>query len=170
MVDAAPTFTDHCGFAQTQEIMDILANNPGEKVVFSCTVLKYNRFNMKQERDLLITNKYTYNIKSKKVKRPIKISNLMAYTYSSAAGCNEFIIHVKNDYDYRFISDQYQEIKDCLKYLYHQLSGKNLPIYRLANNKLKDHETTKKDLKIGKDVVPPETMRASEEDTYAEGV
>jgi hypothetical protein len=29
----------------------------------------------------------------------------MAFTYSAVAGIKEFIIHVKNDYDYRFISD-----------------------------------------------------------------
>jgi len=105
MVELSATFKDHCGFAEVPEIRDVIKSRQGEEIKFSCTVIKFNRFNMKQERDLMITNLYTYNIKNKKVKRPIKIQNLMAFTYSSAAGIKEFIIHVKNDYDYRFISD-----------------------------------------------------------------
>jgi|JI9StandDraft_2_1071091.scaffolds.fasta_scaffold585891_1 hypothetical protein len=93
----------------------------------------------------------------------------MAFTYSSIAGIKEFIIHVKNDYDYRFISDQFQEIKECLKYLYHSVTSKNLPIYKVANPKLKDYETTKKDLRNSKDIVPEEKFLDASENIYPEG-
>lgn len=117
----------------------------------------------------MITNLYVYNIKNKKVKRPIKVQNLMAFSYSSAAGVKEFIIHVKNDYDYRFISDQFVEIKECLKFLYNKVTGKNLPIYKVQNAKLKEYETTKKDLRNTRDVVPEEKFLDSSENVYKEG-
>lgn len=36
-----------------------------EKIIFSCKVTKYNRFGMKQERNLLLTNIYLSNLKKK---------------------------------------------------------------------------------------------------------
>lgn len=41
--------------------------NKGEKVVFSCVVIKINRFGMKQERTLLLTTLNLYNIKKESV-------------------------------------------------------------------------------------------------------
>ena len=93
----------------------------------------------------------------------------MGFTFSQLETCKEFIIHVKNDYDYRFISEQYLEIKQCLKYLYHQIVGKNLPVYKVSGSKLKEYETSKKDLRNGRDVVPEERFRDKGEDDYAEG-
>ena len=121
-----PVFRDTCGFGEMPEITEKLnaerngnylnSNAFVEKILFSCRVNKFNRFNMKQERDFLCTNLYLYNIKSKsksisnlnllEIKRPIGIAKLMAFTCSSQAGVSEFIIHVKNDYDYRFSSDE----------------------------------------------------------------
>ena len=75
MVEQGPNFIDHCGFKGQNEVVDKLSterngncfviNRFEENVVFSCKVLKFNRFNMRQERDLLVTNIYVYNIKSK---------------------------------------------------------------------------------------------------------
>ena len=56
-------FPDYMGCAQNEEIMSQLDSAKGEKVVFSCVVIKFNRFFVKQERTLLITNQNAYNIK-----------------------------------------------------------------------------------------------------------
>jgi hypothetical protein len=76
MVEQDPQFKDHCAFQVNHDITDLLNKDRNgktlsplipllslEKVVFSCKVAKFNRFNMKQERDLLFTNLYIYNIK-----------------------------------------------------------------------------------------------------------
>lgn len=72
----------------------------------SCKVIKFNRFNMKQDRDLLISNLYLYNIKknskpsqtnSKEIKKPVQIGNIQALTYSSVEGVNEFVVHIRSD-------------------------------------------------------------------------
>jgi len=92
----------------------------------------------------------------------------MGFTHSKVGGVKEFILHVKNDYDYRFVSDQYLEIKEAVKYFFNKATGKNLPIYKVQNSKLKEYETTKKDLKNGKDVVPEDKCKDRSEDVFPE--
>ena len=50
-------------FKKNKAVIDQLEYVKGEKVIFSCIVVKYNRFAMKQERSLLLTNMNLYNIK-----------------------------------------------------------------------------------------------------------
>jgi hypothetical protein len=47
MVELSATFKDHCGFAEVPEIRDVIKSRQGEEIKFSCTVIKFNRFNMK---------------------------------------------------------------------------------------------------------------------------
>jgi len=60
-------FNDYQGCATNGEIMASLDTAKGEEVVFSCIVIKFNRWNMKQERTFLLTNQYLYNIKKSEV-------------------------------------------------------------------------------------------------------
>lgn len=63
MENAEPTFQDLQGCGSNQEIMAQLDTARGEKVIFSCIVIKINRWMMKQDRTLLLTNMGLYNIK-----------------------------------------------------------------------------------------------------------
>jgi len=56
-----PIGHDHLNFKHDEEIMKQLDTN--EHIVFSCKVLKYNRFGMKQERYLLLTTHQLCNVK-----------------------------------------------------------------------------------------------------------
>lgn len=56
-----------------------------------------------QERTLLVTNHFIYNVDNKDVKRKLRIQDLHALT--EGPDCGEFILHVLGDYDYRFISN-----------------------------------------------------------------
>jgi len=51
------------GVKENSEIMERLKATPGEQIVFSCNVLKFNRWGMRQDRTLLLTNQNLYNIK-----------------------------------------------------------------------------------------------------------
>ncbi len=51
---------------QVQEIKDALKE---EKVLYSGTVYKKNRFGFKQERSLIVTDKAVYNIKKRRSKK-----------------------------------------------------------------------------------------------------
>lgn len=53
---------DHLGFSNNNDIKKIIAD---EKVLFSDKIIKINRFNMSQERNIVITNKAIYNLKKK---------------------------------------------------------------------------------------------------------
>jgi len=68
-------------------------------------VIKYNRFGMKQERIILLTNLYLSNIKKKQFQRKIAVSKLKAATKTTIDGNWEFVVHVKKEYDYRFVCD-----------------------------------------------------------------
>ena len=55
-MEAGSNFTDFCQCKANPNIMAQLDTANGEDVVFSIIVLKFNRWNMKQERILLLTN------------------------------------------------------------------------------------------------------------------
>jgi hypothetical protein len=61
-----------------------------EKIVFTCKVIKYNRFGMKQERNLMLTNMYLSNLKKKSKclsDYKIQVIPLVLMTFA----CSEFI-------------------------------------------------------------------------------
>lgn len=51
--------------------------------MFSCHVLKYNRFGMRQERNLLLTTTQLANVKGHEFQRRIKIGKMKALSKST---------------------------------------------------------------------------------------
>ena len=78
--------------------------------------------------------------------RRIKISKMKALSKSTQSGNNEFVVHVKDEYDYRFVCELRDELFEQLKACYFSLMNTNLPIYGVPS-KLKDIATSKKDIK-----------------------
>lgn len=82
-------------------------------VVFSGRVNKWNKYWIKQERVIVVSNKNIYNFHKKsiflsfltfpltEVRRMIEISSLAGLTKSLHEKSCEFVIHVTSDYDYR---------------------------------------------------------------------
>ena len=93
-----------------------------ETVCLSTLVSKFNDQNKKQERVILLTNKHLFNIKlvnplnnilvkifnSAVIRRKIEIKRISAVTVSRIGF--EFVIHVADEYDYRFLSLEKCEI------------------------------------------------------------
>ena len=78
-----------------------------EKIAFSSVIQKINKHGFKQSRYLMITQKCIYNAEKKKnswkIKRSIDIKKVEAMTISKPnLNSNELIIHVKDEYDYRY--------------------------------------------------------------------
>jgi serum/glucocorticoid-regulated kinase 2 len=73
-----------------------------ERVVLSCNVTKYNEAGFRQERVLVLTENALYNLKRQMVKRRIPLEKFDAITISTVS--SEFVIHVRDEYDYRFLS------------------------------------------------------------------
>jgi hypothetical protein len=84
---------------QTESVED------GEHVVLSSRVGKFNWMGMRQTRILAISSAALYNCTPRKpyrVKRRIPLAKISSVTLSSLSP--EFLIHVPEEYDYRFWS------------------------------------------------------------------
>jgi hypothetical protein len=80
---------------------------------------------------------------------------MKALSKSTVDKNNEFVVHVKDEYDYRFVCEKREELFEQLKACYFSITNKNLPIYGVPS-KLKDIATSKKDIKNGTERMPPE--------------
>jgi hypothetical protein len=71
---------------------------------------KYNKFKIKQERILLITNQFIFNIKQKKIiRRSIKITSLNGVTINLKKN-QEILLHVKGEVDIRLKTSKRKEL------------------------------------------------------------
>lgn len=113
----------------------------------------------------MLTTHQLYNVKGKDFQRPISIQKLKALTKSSDNGNYEFIVHVKNEYDYRFTSDSRDELFEHIKACYFHCMNANLPVY-MVPGKVKEFETSKKDVKAGIERIPPDSYWQRSEDIY----
>lgn len=75
---------------------------PEEKMLLITEVFKFNDYKKKQRRGLIVTDKSLLNLKRVRVKRKISLLKIRAITISTTGF--EFILHVPDEYDYRFIS------------------------------------------------------------------
>ena len=55
------------------------------------------------------------------------------------------MVHIKNEYDYRYESDFRAEIFEAIKWVYYQTNKVNLPVFGVPF-KLKEFHTSKKDI------------------------
>lgn len=90
---------------------------------------------------------------------------MKALSKSTQVGNFEFVVHVKDEYDYRFVCEKREELFEQLKACYFSIMNQNLPIYGVPS-KLKDIATSKKDIKAGTERMPPEQYRLRDEDLY----
>ena len=89
----------------------------------------------------------------------------MALSKSTEQGNKEFVVHVKGEYDYRFICETMDELFEQIKACYFHLMNENLPVFGVPG-KLKQHCTSKNDAKAQVDKLPPDGYRMRGEDLY----
>lgn len=76
-------------------------------------LLKYNDENYRQERAFVLTENAIYNVKKTQVQRRIRFEDLESISTSTAS--SEFVLHIKDSYDYRFLSyDHRTEIVETI--------------------------------------------------------
>jgi hypothetical protein len=63
------------------------------------------------------------------MKRQIDILKLTGVTKSTSEPAGEFVLHIKDDYDYRIKSDIRDEVIEYLKKIFLILQKRNLPVY-----------------------------------------
>ena len=59
---------------------------------------------------MLLTNQALYNLKKDSIQRKITINLMKGITKSLKKDVKEFIIHVKDEYDYRFECDSKDKV------------------------------------------------------------
>lgn len=127
-VDAdAKTVDDSLGLTGKPRIVAILEKYgqsfpDTEDVVLSGNVIKINRRGKSQQRVLLLTSRAVYNLTPDKLqcKRRIPIAALKMLSASTAS--EEFVLHVKGEYDYRYRSARKQRIVALLCDMYAKLA------------------------------------------------
>ena len=97
------------------------------------------------------------------LKRRIKIKDIAAITKSNSKESMEFVLHVPTEYDYRYTSDQRDEIIKVIREAYLIIAGKNLPLYGVPHLYLKDFVTSESDAKKKIKRIPEEGFRIKEQ-------
>lgn len=93
----------------------------------------------------MVTDLHVLNIKGTKIQRAIRVGNILGLTKSTDSQCGEFVIHVQDDYDYRFTTTAIlrDEMFETIKKVYFSRKKKNVPVYGVGFGSLKDFCTSK---------------------------
>lgn len=98
------------------------------------------------------------------LKRAIPVSSIGGLSKSLSKKSQEFVIHVPEQYDYRYQSEKREEIIQSLKMAYISLMKTNLPIYGIDSKDLKSITTTEKDKIKGKSRIPDKKYQIEAEE------
>jgi serum/glucocorticoid-regulated kinase 2 len=142
--------TDHLRLGVSPAVHKMITKEgkQGEEVLFSVKVTKVNRKEKAQTRALLITNLALYNLdptNHSKCKRRIEIEKIGSITSSNTS--EEFVIHIPDEYDYRFLSAHKEEITKVLKKQYKALTNKALKTSYVMEDELGNITWTKDKVK-----------------------
>lgn len=139
---------DHLGVTGSPVFLKMLKKNGGaedELVMLSIRVTKVNRKDKQQTRALVITDKALYNLSATdfgNCKRRIPLDKIGSITASNVS--DEFVVHVPDEYDYRFVSSQRDDITKTLKKTFKQSTGgKALKTAYVKENELGEVTWTK---------------------------
>lgn len=95
----------------------------------------------------MISNEYLYNLAGKAIKRKIPLHRLYAVTVSRIS--SEFILHIPEEYDYRYKSGEYRDLILYYLCIALKLSGyEGLKIYMINDEDLSPYTMNEK---IGSD-------------------
>jgi serum/glucocorticoid-regulated kinase 2 len=146
---------DNLGLAGNVAVRKMLTkignNTPRPEIVkYSNFISKINKRDRDQHRAILITDKAVYNLMpgSYTAKRRIELERILGVTISTKSP--EFVIHVPEEYDYRYKSTSRDAILKVLVEVYRTLPGKeNSNLIRSSQEAiLKDVVMTKANMKI----------------------
>ena len=137
-----PNLYDHLGWSSENKIKEII----GEEIIYySNKVQKYNKLSLKQERNLLLTDKCLYNLHNKKVKRTQKYKEILGITFSNQS--NEFVVHALEGFDFHFISDEKLIIIYIIAKCYEIILNESIILCEVNDKSLKQYIISKKSKK-----------------------
>eukprot|EP00475_Leptophrys_vorax_P019612 TRINITY_DN2687_c0_g1_i1.p1 TRINITY_DN2687_c0_g1~~TRINITY_DN2687_c0_g1_i1.p1 ORF type:complete len:606 (-),score=162.74 TRINITY_DN2687_c0_g1_i1:1616-3340(-) len=130
---------DFEGVEKNEYLSDLIAKKGKghEKILYSGFELKVNRRKKKQRRLLVITERAMYNIGPPDfsvIKRRILLHKISGISQCEEA--KEFVVHVFDEYDYRYCSERTELICDVLQYECKRVARKNLDIFQVDQSQL----------------------------------
>lgn len=147
---------------QENPLYEQILNTNDEPVMYSNTCFKINAYGAKQDRDLILTTKHIYNLKNLKIRRKIRITDVKAIVKSKTL--DQFVLHIPNDYDFRFELENKDEFIKILQLRFANLNPvETLKIYIVSDN-LEKYVTAIKDKKYGISNLPSNSLRSKNEE------
>lgn len=138
-----------------------------QEVLFVEQVSKFNDYNWKQSRVLVVTKTKILSLKQKRfLRREVVIKNLQGVTINLKHP-QEVVLHVQNEPDLRFMCQHRKQLIDTLKVQFIKSSrfkNENLPIYGVEASSLQTYEKTASDVKKGVDSKEPDDLERLEEE------
>ena len=136
---------------------------PGEKVLCSAYVSKYNYKTVSQQRMAVVTTHYIYNIayegllvsllrvvsSSSVIKRKIPIESVSAFTVSTYPPSDQFVIHVEKEHDYRYSpgAKKRESLIKAICYAFRLRLGRKIPFHFKEEADLGCYQTHEVDVK-----------------------
>lgn len=134
---------DTLKFSQNKDITKNFENQ--EKIYYSGVINKYNDYHKQQQRNIMITSKGLYNLKGTSIKRNIPISKIKAITVGDRG---EFVLHVPDEYDYRYTNPKDIElILTLITQAFVLCTKDKMPFFFKMESSLVNYATTKSDKK-----------------------
>ena len=167
-MESSPEYLDYLNIQSDADVLKIIGSD--EPIIYSERVSKINQYSFSQKRILIITTLKLYNFRErggkKQLKRVIPIGAIGGISKSLAKKSKEFVIHVPEQYDYRYQTERREDIIQSLKTAYVSLMKENLPIYGIDAKDLKSYTTTERDRIKNKSRIPGKEFLIPEENVY----
>jgi serum/glucocorticoid-regulated kinase 2 len=140
---SSTSLQDYLEFDTDKEIRKEIKS---EQLLYSDKIIKINRYNMSQDRQIVITNKALYNFKKKSLKRRIELTQIRGVSVSKLT--DEFVVHGNEaEYDYDYVSSKRTTILEILGNAYNIVAGTEMIVCVLDIKSLKDIVTLKAEKK-----------------------
>ena len=131
---------------ENKYMKDILL--PNEDVLYSNKIKKMKK-NHQEDSVIVLTDRYVYNLKNKKLKNKADIRNITGITISKKS--DQFVVHTYEiDDDFHYSSENRTFILELLARIFFCQTRKKIELSIIDNDHLDDYVTQKSDKKSNK--------------------
>lgn len=131
---------------ENKYMKDILL--PNEDILYSNKIQRIKK-NVAEERIIVLTDRYVYNLRNKKYRNKVDIRNITGITISKFS--DEFVIHTcEIDDDFHYTSNKRSYIVELLARIFYCQTRKKIDLSLVEKSFLDDYVTQKSDKKSNK--------------------
>jgi len=135
--------TDKLGLLSNPDFEKII-NFDSEPIMFSNRIHHLNRWNIKSERSLVLTDKFIYEFQKKTLNKKIPISDC-SHIIKNLTNLREVLLLFEFQNDLRFLLDEREEFLNLLKLRFACVRPDiTLRVYGVAGSNLREYLTNKK--------------------------